>query len=339
MAFAQLANIQTKVRRLTRSPDQSLLTDAQLNDYINNFILYDFPSSIRLFPLRQTFTFYTQPNVDQYATNTTNPNDAMYNFKNQFIAVHAPIYLAGIQGFYTQWRDVFFGYFPQTTTVADTGARGNGTPGPFTGTLVGKPVIQNSVNFNCLDTSGQAMVLIDYPISNTLGALALPNTNPPPATLPSLYGQINYVTGDFTVTFPNNTENMAIIYAEGITYQPGKPVCMLYYNDVFTLRPVPDKVYPIQVEVDVRPTALIQQTDTPFLEQWWQFIALGAAIRIFQDKMDMESVNLLRPEYEEQRNFALRTTLTQQAEDRTVTIYTQGKNYGFGWFGPGGWPY
>ena len=55
--------------------------------------------------------------------------------------------------------------------------------------------------------------------------------------------------------------------------------------------------------------------------------------------MDLDSVQLILPEFKLQERLCLRATLTQQANERTVTIYTQGKNYGFGWFGTGGWPY
>lgn len=336
MASATLQAIQTKVRRLTRTPSVSQLTDDQLNDYINTFILYDFPEHLRLFSLRKTLTFYTQPNVDVYATNTTDPTNALYNFQNIYIAVHPPIFLAGIQGFFTQWRDVFYGYYPQTNTIADTLLRGNGTPGVFTGSVVAAPMLQNNVVFTCLDQSGTGMIVVDYPVSNTTGALGLVNE---PQGLPSPYGQINYLTGAFTLNFPNNTATAAPIYVENIAYQPGKPLAVLYYNNQFTIRPVPDKVYSIQIEVDVRPTELIQETDVPQLEQWWQFIAYGAARKIFQDRMDLESVQMLEPEYNQQMRLVLRTTLTQQANERTVTIYTQGKLYNNGGWGGSGWPY
>ena len=50
---------------------------------------------------------------------------------------------------------------------------------------------------------------------------------------------------------------------------------------------------------------------------------------------------MIMPEFKQQERLVLRTTLTQQANERTVTIYTQGKNYniGGGFFGGGGWPY
>ena len=54
----------------------------------------------------------------------------------------------------------------------------------------------------------------------------------------------------------------------------------------------------------------------------------------------MDSVQQILPEFKQQERLVLRTTLTQQAEERTQTIYSQGKNYGSmgGWFGSG-WPY
>lgn len=351
MADSTLQAIRTKVRRITRSPSLSQISDSQVDEYINTFILYDFPEHLRLFSLRTILTFYTQPGVDVYDTNTTVATDPLYNFKNKYVAVHPPLYIAGIQCFYTQWRDVFYGYYPQTNTISDTMLRGNNSSGPFVGIVIppsstafASPlpfILQESVNFNCLDTNGNSMIMVDVPISNTIGNLTQANVPlvPPFDTIQNPNNFINYVTGEYTITFPNNTLDMSTIWFEAILYQPGKPLCMLYYDDKFTLRPVPDKTYAVQLEVDVRPTELINSTDVPYLEQWWQYIAYGAAKKIFEDRMDLDSVQLIMPEFKTQERLVLRTTLTQQANERTVTIYTQGKNYGFGWFGSGGWPY
>ena len=346
MANATLQAIRTKIRRITRSPSLSQISDSQLDEYINTFILYDFPEHLRLFSLRTLLTFYTQPGVDVYDTNTTVPTDPLYNFRNKYVAVHPPVYMAGIQSFYTQWRDVFYGYYPQTNTIADTLLRGNNSSGPFVGNIsaprVGVPfILQNNVNFNCLDTNGTSMIMVDIPISNTIGNLTQANVRlvPPYDTIQNPNNYINYVTGEYVITFPSITQNIATVWFEGILYQPGKPLCILYYDDKFTIRPVPDKTYSVQLEVDVRPTELINSTDVPYLEQWWQYIAYGAAKKIFEDRMDLDSVQLIMPEFKQQERLVLRTTLTQQANERTVTIYTQGKNYGFGWFGSGGWPY
>jgi hypothetical protein len=348
MANSTLDAIHTKVRRLTRSPSISQISDAQIDEYVNTFILFDFPSQLRLFSLRSLLTFYTQPGVDVYSTTTTVVTDPLYNFKNRYIAVHPPLYMAGIQCFYTQERDVFYGYWPQTNSIIDTQLRGNGTMGPFVGQInssqlgtVPYPfILQNSVNFNCLDVNNNSMVLVDIPISNTIGNLTIPNVPlfPPYDTIQNPNNYINYLTGQWVVTFPNPTQQLAQLWFEGILYQPGKPLGMLYYDDKFTIRPVPDKTYQIQIEVDVRPTQLIQTTDIPYLEEWWQYISYGTSKKIFEDRMDMDSVQLIMPEFKQQERFVLRTTLTQQANERTTTIYSQGKQYGFGWFNSN-WPY
>src|SRR5690606_22136454 len=142
------------------------------------------------------------------------------------------------------------------------------------------PVLANNVLFTCLDVTGVSMILKDYPVSNSVGALGLPNT---PQVLPSPFGQINYVTGAYTLNFPNNTQISAPIYSETIPYQPSKPVSMLWYDNKFIIRPVPDKTYAIQIEADIRPTELINSTDVPQLEQWWQYIAYGASVKRLQD--------------------------------------------------------
>jgi len=331
---SNLGDIRTKIRRITRNPSESQLSTTDIDKYINTFLLYNLPDQLRLFSLRTTFTFYTQPYIDVYETTTTDTTSPLYNFKNKYLAVHVPVYFAGIQGFYTQHRDVFYGYYPQTNTVADTQLRGDGTVGPFTGNIAAKPMLQNNVVISCNDANGTAMTLIDYPQYNTTGYLGLPYDATP------VYGTIDYVSGAFTVTFPSITQVQAVIWAENIAYQPSKPLAMLYFDDKFTIRPVPDKAYPIQVEADIIPTELLNDTDDPFLNRAWEYIAYGASKKIFEDRLDYDSINMIMPSYNEQEYLLLRSTIEQQAEERTVTIYTQGKSYNYwtGW-GPVGWPY
>jgi hypothetical protein len=342
MASATLNTIYQKVRRLTRSPSTQQLSDADLNQYVNTFILYNFPEHLRLFSLRTTLTFYTQPYQDVYQT-ITDPafsDDPLFNFQNRYITVHPTAYIAGRPAFFTQKRDIFYGNYPQTNFILNTGLTGNGTPGTFTGTLEQFPVIAGSVLFTALDIGGQAMQVIDYPVSNVTGALGIPGV---PQTLPSPYGQISYPTGQFTLNFPANTQNSIdnIIYAEGIFYKPGLPFSILYFDNKFTLRPVPDRSYAVQIEADIRPTELINTSDVPTIEQWWQFIAYGTAKLVLEDKMDLDTVNLIMPEFNAQMDMVNRTNLVQQANERTTTIYTLGKNYGWGWgWGSGSnWPF
>ena len=56
-----LTAIQTKVRRLTRTPSEAQLSTDELNNYINTAVIYDFPAQLRTFQLRRPFTFFCNP--------------------------------------------------------------------------------------------------------------------------------------------------------------------------------------------------------------------------------------------------------------------------------------
>lgn len=346
---SMLSNIQQKVRRITGSPSLSQLTDDDLNQYINTAYTNDFPTTLKMFSLRTVLTFYTQPGIDVYKTNDI-PGDPLNNFQNNYTAIHPPIYIAGVQAFFTQDRSVFYGNWPQTNFVQQTGLFGNGTTGPFTGVLpppVNQPnnffvalphVLQNSVLITTLDANGTAMNLIDYPLSNTEGALGTPGE-----TLPTS-GTVNYVTGEFTATFPANT-GVSVppqgnpIWSEAIYFVPGLPTTVLYYDNQFVLRPVPDKAYVVQVEANMVPTQFFNTTDNPLINQWWQYIALLAAKKIFEDRRDYDSVNMILPTLKEQESLVQSTSMEQYTNQRSITIYTNnGSTSGWNtWWNS--WPY
>jgi len=116
MAQSSLQAIRNKVRRLTRSLSEGMLTNAELDNYINTFVIYDFPEQLRLFNMQKTFTFYTQPYQDTYGT-TDDPSDPFYNvqfdnFKNKYITVNPPVYIAGYQSLFMESRDQFYSIYP-----------------------------------------------------------------------------------------------------------------------------------------------------------------------------------------------------------------------------------
>ena len=71
-SYSTLGKILTKIRRLTRSPSQNQISDNDLIEYVNTFILYDMPARIRQSTLHTTLSFWTDPYIDVYETNTTN---------------------------------------------------------------------------------------------------------------------------------------------------------------------------------------------------------------------------------------------------------------------------
>lgn len=434
MALATLQQIKNKVRLITRRGSEDLLTDAQLTQYINTFLIYNFPQNLRLYNLRKIFTFYTQPGVDVYAANSDDPTSPLYRFNQLVTNVHPPVFFAGIQGSYTQWRDEFYATWPQTNYINYTGLFGNGTAGPFIGQVArnlitdNNPfdntfsyrrsgVLQRSVMISTLDQNGQSMTLVDFPITNNQGILFPPQpVNAPDPVLNTTatmvgttdgtgaasgtigtggligqyfsiggqiftvvnltgtmattgsgigtfdvatgsftfsasaastaiyfyqypnYGTINYQTGIFTAIFPAPTAAIGLqspVIATTIPYIAGKPIAMLYYEQEFVIRPVPDKAYKITLEADLVPTELIANTDTPQIEQWWQYISYGTARLIFQDNMDLESVNLIEAEFKDQEVLVNASTIQNRINSGTETIFSQG---GFRGAMPFGWP-
>lgn len=322
---ATLQQIKEKVRKLTRSPSIELLSEAQLEDYINTFVLYDFPEQVRLFYFKTTLTFFTVPFVDTYPTDSV---PGLVDFKNKYLTIHPPIYVAGRQITLSQSRDEFFSTWPLNEYLTQIGA-GDGVTTGYSGTLQvanGTPVLQNQVSFVSLASDLSPLALYDVPQagSNTLGDLYTDDT-------PSINaGVINYVTGAYSFTFPTAPGPGAIIQAQVKPYQPSVPISVLFYDTTFTFRPVPDLSYRVQMDAFIRPTALLEDAQEPGLQEFWQYIAYGAAKKIFEDRMDLESVQQIMPEFKVQERLCLRRTIVQKTNQRTSTIYTT-VGYGNGW--------
>lgn len=331
---ADLQAIRTKIRRLTRMVSPNQISDAEIDDYINTFYMYDLPESIRLFSLKRTLNFYSQPNVDVYETGSV---AGLEGFKDLYITNESPAYIAGIQVYMSQSREEFFGMFPLVSYRHDI-ATGDGVNNTFSGSLDNVPILQEDISFVSEDANGNALILEG--VKNP--ALVNPNVEgdlyEPGGTV--LAGGINYIDGDYLFNFYLNDvltppASGAKIQAQTRPYVPQLPQAILYYDNAFTLRPVPDKAYKITIDAYIRPTALLASADRPVLEQWWQYLAYGAAKKIFEDRADMDSVQMILPEFNKQEKFVLRRTLVQQSTQQAATIYnTQGTGY---WNSNGWW--
>jgi len=359
--YSTLQNIYTKVRRLVRATSANQLSDNEINNYVNTFLLYDLPEALRLFNLRKTFTFYTTPYVDSYplgsTTETVDETNPFYNFKNRYLTIHEPLYIAGFKRFFTQSRDQFYGLYPQVQSINALPSLGDGVITNFTGTLpITSPVspavatvpnqciVRNFVVFNSIDANNNGIVMHDVPLINaptfpTYGNLAVPNAAPTSLVAQDPVNYVNYVTGAFSVTFPVAPAAGKQIFTQCVPTVCALPQAMLEFDDTLVLRPVPDQVYQVSFEVYVQPTELLSTNlaQEPELQQWAQYIAYGASRKVFQDRMDLESVQLIEPEFKAQERFVMRRTIVQLTNQRVATLFTEGNaNWpygGFGYFG------
>ena len=163
----------------------------------------------------------------------------------------------------------------------------------------------------------------------------LPNTPYPPSPLTRQYcGTVNYVTTQITVNFPVAPAAGTMINVWASTYQVGRPYNLLFWNNEFTIRPVPDNVYLVEVETFQTPSQFMMSTDHPILNQWVQYISYGAAMEILRDRQDMEGVQNLMEGFKRQEALVLERQAVEEIQQPNITLFNTtmtGYGYGTGW--------
>lgn len=329
MPGTTLINIRNTVRRLIKSESASQITDAQVNGYINDFVLYVMPQRLKQDFLKTTLTFYTTPYIDTYETITdvAFQYDPLYNFKNKYITVKPPIYIAGNPGVLSQSEEEFYGMYPKTQSIVyvDTG---DGVTTAFNGTLTNKPILRNNVTVSAYytDTTGIINEKVALWLKDNGSGALIDRTN-------TARGSIDYVSGVWTINFANAPDNGSKIAFETVPFVAGIPQSVLFFNTKFIVRPVPDKVYSITMEAYRMPTSLINDTDVPELAEWFNYIAAGAARQILAERRDPEGLQEIEVELKKQEILVNRRTIVQLSNERAATIYsgkiTPGSGYNF----------
>ena len=347
--YATLTSIIQDIRDLTRGLSPAQISDAKIMYWMNSFILYDFPASLRLSSLKTTFSFYTSPYIDVYQSTFTNTADPFYNFSNTYLTTQGPFYCAGYEGQFMQSQSQFYGLYPQIRNIQLL-TYGDGATTQFMGVInalqtnqtngaqqLNVCLVRNQVMFDSIDINNNGLVLVDTPISATIGNLSIPNNPPTSLTLQDANNYVNYLTGQFVITFNTPPLQGANVNSQSLPVAPARPQTLLWFDDQIILRPVPDQPYKIDIDAFIRPSALINAGDMPQLAQWYQYIVYGTATKIFQMRGDEESVARIAPEFKRQELLVMRTTIVQQAKQRVPTIFSHqiGPNYGsgFGYFG------
>jgi hypothetical protein len=330
--YSTLQDIYNKIRRLTRSPSANQISNDELNNYVNIFLLYDLPSALKLFELKKRFSFYTTPYVDVYPIGTNEENlvtNPFYDFKNKNITISEPIYISGKEALYYQSMAQFNMLYSEPKYNQEIGL-GDGIISNYTGTLA-QTIVRNKVSFTAFDVNNNGMVLHDVPILNNASFPTFGNLVKPNEVATGIYDAtnfINYISGAYSVTFASAPQANSSVKALTVGVEPSLPTAVFFFDGHFTLRPVPDAVYEVSMEVRVQPTELLSTNlnAEPYLQQWAEYIAYGAARKIFQDRMDIESLQIVEPEFRAQERYVLRRTICQQSSQRTATIFSDGLN-------------
>ncbi len=346
MSIATLADIITKIRRLTGSANDFQLTDDIIEDYINSFYLYDLPAEFRSLKLRDKYTFNTIQGIDTYPFNSEN-----------YTTVDMPCYCAKreIKLFQDPWSfyGVNFNWQLQSNIT-----QGNNVIGPYSGTVQGVPILRS------INSQYQNGILnINYPAGYVQNILITANTDTSTLNITddgfgnlneitstgvlvaSNIGTVNYQTGNFTITnFSQIIPGGNQIQVQYNNLTLSIPLSIMFYQNQFTLRPVPDQGYTIELLAYRQPTQALMaapaNSGNPELNEWWELLAFGASKKIYEDRFDSDGVALMDKSLVERYSVAESRTYAQIGTQSIQTLYSDQlqQNYGSnGWgFGTGG---
>lgn len=279
------------MRNISGSPSADQLTDSQITDYINTYYTYIMQFELKEQINLQPMNFYAYPNVD------------VYSFPGGFLTDQPMAYADGFPLIFYQDRDIFYQDWPQQFTQ-DAVATGNGVTQAFSGTAQAFPIIQGT--YVITDGTQVAFDKSDGILYQTI------------VGVDTAIGTINYVTGAFSVTFNTAPASSATIYDKYQAYEPARPQGVLFYNNEFTFRPIPDQVYQITLQGYINQTQLSAGSDTPLQGEWGLCIAYGAALEIFADRGDLGAYNNNYPLLKRYENVALARTVQQYSSQQSV---------------------
>lgn len=311
MVLWNAAQIEKKIRDLTGTPEDpdggSQLSTSDILDYINSYYTFTMPFELKEQITHQKYEFYTQENLPTY------------NFpgSSDFLTNEPIAYVNGFPMVYYEDRDIFLRDYPEQFGQDAVGS-GDGVTDAFNGTTQAQPVLQNS--FFVSDGTQVAYDDGDGELLQDVGG-----------TLTDV-GDINYITGVWSVTFDSPPANLSTIIANYQAYIAAQPQGILFYSrnvyDVgtdttttgfyFDIRPVPDQVYKIELQGYINQVQFEADADVPLQTEWGQLIAYGAALEILADRGDIVAYNNLYSIFKRYENVALGRYVEQLQSQRSL---------------------
>ncbi len=357
--FPNLANAVTKTRKLTGSSNSFQITDTYIVQQMHSFYSYDLPSKFRSLKLKDIYTF------------TTNIGQDIYPFNSElYITVNQPCYCAKreLRLFTDPWNFYGVNYNWQQFTNFDSG---DGSTGPYSGFTTASPLIA-SFNNDPGPLNNQSLyfpqgrvqnILITANVIGTNGIGQTQNvTDDGQGNLIQIFQTSNSTNKEYGWTYyrqyasstPDTPGNATINYQTGeitglifadpiaqgtpiqIQYNPklfSIPLAIMFYQNQFTLAPVPDAGYTIELTCYRQPIQALIAADmsgNPELSEWWEILAVGAAKKIFEERLDSDGVLYIDKMLKERYDVIETRTYAQIGQQRINTIYTDQLQYNYG---------
>jgi hypothetical protein len=361
--YTTLANAVTKTRKLTGSSNSFQVTDEYIVQQMHSFYSYDLPAKFRSLKLKDIYTF------------TTNVGQDVYPFNSElYVTVNQPCYCAKreIRLFNDPWDFYGVNYnWQQFTNFAS----GDGSTGPYSGFTTASPLIASVNNdpgplgnqnlffpqsrvqnilitANVVGTNGvgQTQNVTDDGQGNLIQIFQTSNSTNQEygwtyyrqyaSSTPTVPGgaTINYQTGEVTgLVFADAIPEGTPIQIQYNPKQLSIPLAIMFYQNQFTLAPVPDQGYTVELTCYRQPIQALLAADmagNPELSEWWEILSIGAAKKIFEERLDSDGVIFIDKMLKERYDVIETRTYAQIGQQRINTIYTDQLTYNYGMGGP-----
>jgi hypothetical protein len=288
-------DIKDKIRLITGrlSPDQ--MSDAELDTRINNYLHYEFPAEFKLETNLVPYSFLTVKGQQKYAVpeNFTNFVPPVYINGLDFSYYGGNYWNAGLNSSYQYGLNYFFNPSVYYQSVGEYYSRNRWRIGDGITTGFSQPAQNYGIITNSVIVTDNVETFTDDGLGNLIGSLGGTGT-------------VDYQTASITVTFASPPADGVQIWLTFVQYQSGQPQQILNFNGFFSVYPVPDNVYKVQMVGYQMPAALIDANDTPKLQEWGPCIAYGTARMIFADYGELDRYGEITALYKEQVRYVNR---------------------------------
>lgn len=284
-------SIKTKIRNITGRQSTDQLSESDLEDFVDNFYQVTLPNTLKTDEMLQPYAFQTVSGTDSYAF----PTSTFYTLKPDARC-------DGSRLFWYNDANLFYSDFPEQIQEEEL-ADGDDATVNFTGTLDNVPILIDS-----LIVYDGVEILLDNGDGTLTGDAGGSGT-------------IDYTTGAYNVTFAvaPTSDNIVKTKYEPITLQ--KPTGILLYNNELILRGVPDDLYNITMNGYIKPSAMADDTATPFSNSMAPLIIYGTALEIFSENGDLEHYGQYYPIYLKYLDVALDKTTENLSSTRAIPYW------------------
>ncbi len=365
--FPTLADAIEKTRNLTGSSNAFQLTDSQIVTQMHSFYSYDLPAKFRSLKLKDIYTFTTNVGQSVYPFNSElyiTVDNPCYCAKRELKLFTDPWQFYGanfnwqqINNFATGTNST--GPYSGFTLATPLFPSVNNDPGELITDSFGNQRgsnlyfpqgrVQNIlITANTYTTNGIGLTqsVTDDGQGNLIQIFQTSNSTNQEygwtyyrqyaSSTPLAPGAatINYQTGAITgLTFANTIPDGTPIQIQYNSTVQQIPLSIMFYQNQFTVWPPPNQGYTIELTAYRQPIQALlaaSQSGNPELSEWWEILGVGAAKKIFENRVDSDGVIFIDKMLKERYDIIETRTYAQIGQQRIQTIYTDQLNYNYG---------